>query len=148
MHTRIVLVYTRIDIVTKHLFLSFLSIANIGLHFFFIVNHHRRERLSPSRVMLSSSMPADHHTCYPSRAPSGPVCHMWSFCRGQCCSRYSLVIGPFSQKHISAGRSFYLHTTIRRSSFKSSSSSSLLSWFQLLHTVASLYYTYTYTHGM
>ena len=93
MHTRIVLVYIRINPVAKHIFLNFLAIANLPLHLFFIANHYRRERLSPSL----SSLSGDLDTCYPSRVAPGHVCRLWSFCSGHCCSRCSLVIGPFSK---------------------------------------------------
>ena len=104
---------------TKHIFISFFASVNLGLCLFFIVNHYRRERLSPSLIKLSSSEPGDHHTCYRSGCVVLPRVSpvLWSLCTGLCCSRCSLVIGPFSQEHTS--------DWLRRSSFKSSSSSSL-----------------------
>ena len=36
MHTRIVLVYTRINPITKHTFLSFVAIVNLALHLFLL----------------------------------------------------------------------------------------------------------------
>jgi len=50
MHMRSVLVYVRINPVTKHIFFCFLATANLVLHLFFIVNHYRRERLSIALV--------------------------------------------------------------------------------------------------
>ena len=64
MHKRIVLVYSRINHVTKHLFLSFLAFANITLYLLFIVNQNRWERLTPSRILLSSSIHGGHHAFY------------------------------------------------------------------------------------
>ena len=96
MHTRIVLVYTCINPVTKRLFLSFIAIANL----LYCQSLSRWERLSPSRIMLYSSMHRNHPTLY---HPGGAV---WSrvslmvICSGQFCSRCPLVIGLFSQKHI------------------------------------------------
>ena len=96
MHTRIVLVYTCTNPVTKHLFLSFLAIANLGLYLFFIVNHYLDGN---SRIMLYSSSAVILH-CIIQGVPSGHIYHFWSFCSGQCCSRCPMVIGLFSQEHI------------------------------------------------
>ena len=49
MHMRIVLVYTHINPVTKYLFLSFLAIANLALHLFFIVNHYLDRNVGRTR---------------------------------------------------------------------------------------------------
>ena len=57
----IVLIYTHINPVTKHLFISFVAIANIALYLIYIGNQYRWERLTPSRIMLSSFIHGDHH---------------------------------------------------------------------------------------